>query len=113
MNFRHFGNQFKSSYSKFGGANAFTQGSRQSFKNFTRSYATMNNMTLRMAQRGIYNYSLGSYMASKGIMGTPSLISMMLHSQATTLFSEEVLVEGLLHLLAAAVPGHFSVVLEV
>lgn len=78
MNFRHFGNQFKSSsrhfsgFNKAGGAN-----------NFARNFATMNNMTLRMAQRSMYQYQLGAFMAHKGIMGSPAMMSLMLQQQQT------------------------------
>lgn len=74
MNFRNFGNQFKSSYRHYQGFS--NQGS-----NFARQFATMNNMTLRMAQRTAYQYQMGAYLASRGIQGTPSLISVMMQSQ--------------------------------
>ena len=53
MNFRNFGNQFKSSYRH---ASGFNTGAKPSFNNFARQFATMNNTTLRMAQRNMYQY---------------------------------------------------------
>ena len=68
MNFRHFGNKFKHSSNVFGGARNF------------RSYGS-SFMSLRMAQQSVYQYQLGAFMGTRGIMGTPALMTMMLQSR--------------------------------
>ena len=73
--FGRFGQNFKnarSSYSSF----QFKSNPNNIF--FTRQFSTMNAMSLRLAQKSVYQYQMGAFLGAKGIMGSPALMSALM-----------------------------------